>query len=239
MNSEQRFFNEPDYKAELRFEERGEKKQKVIHGYPAKFNKKSLNLGGYRENILPGTFARSLRNKNDVRALLNHDPSLMLGRTTAGTCSLSEDRTGLLMECEPADTSVARDVIQWIQRDEINQGSFRFRVLEDNWRVEDGDPVRDLMDVDLSDVSVVTYPAYEDTSALVRSAGGISGVDFTRVAGILVRLQHKLEIPKTEHDALREAIEKLTRAQSSMNETTNFSVLDSARRRLMLAEREF
>jgi HK97 family phage prohead protease len=240
MSTEQRFFNEADYKAELRFEERGEKKQKVIHGYPAKFNKKSLNLGGYRENILPGAFSRSLREKNDVRALVNHDPNMMLGRTAAGTLQLEEDRTGLHQEVEPGDTSVARDVVQWIQRGEMDQGSFRFRVRSDNWRVEDGETIRDLIDCDLRDVSVVTFPAYEDTSALVRSVSAatkLAGIDFGRLASVLVRVEHKLAVTTADREFLRESREALDKTERDLggDKTGN---LVAASRRLQIAERE-
>jgi HK97 family phage prohead protease len=150
---------------ELRVE--GDEKPK-IRGYAAVFNKMSDNLGGFREKIAPGAFKRTLNNA-DVRALFNHDPNVVLGRTGAGTLTLREDDKGLWMEIEPPDTADARDLMTLIERGDVDQASFAFRVLKDTWKNEESkEPIRTLDEVQLFDVSPVTYPAYPQTSVDVR-----------------------------------------------------------------------
>lgn len=153
--------------AELRAEEVDGKPQ--IRGYAAVFNSLSEDLGGFREVIRPGAFARGLA-RADVRALINHDRNLILGRNTAGTLRLLEDSRGLQIGVDPPDTSYARDLLESIRRGDISGMSFRFYVAEggDDWRSEPSGVIRELRDVDIDDVSVVTYPAYPDTTVAVR-----------------------------------------------------------------------
>jgi len=138
-----------------------------IRGYAAVFGKMSDNLGGFREKIAPGAFKRTLK-QADVRALYNHDPNVVLGRTSNGSLTLREDDRGLWMEIDPADTSDARDVMALIKRGDVDQASFAFRVLKDEWDNGQEPPVRTLNEVQLFDVSAVTYPAYPQTTVDVR-----------------------------------------------------------------------
>jgi HK97 family phage prohead protease len=149
--------------ADLRAEEDGGKK--FIAGYAAKFNRKSDDLGWFREIIKPGAFTRSLREKADVRMLINHDANMILGRTASGTLTLREDEVGLKFRCELPDTTYARDLRESIGRGDISQCSFGFIIRKQAWTQEDdeGDTLRELMDVDLFDTSAVTFPAYPDT----------------------------------------------------------------------------
>jgi HK97 family phage prohead protease len=161
---EKRFFQAEDL--EIR-EEDG--KPRVFSGYAAVFQRRSLDLGGFFEVIRPGAFARALSERQDVRALIDHESSKILGRSTAGTLRLSEDERGLRVEVDAPDTSYARDLAESLRRKDITQMSFGFRMKRDEWRKEDGHDVRELIDVDLADVSFVTYPAYPDTTAALRS----------------------------------------------------------------------
>lgn len=148
----------------------GDGDKRKITGYAAVFNSLSENLGGFREMIMPGAFADTL--KADVRALLNHDPNLLLGRTVANTLVLSEDELGLRYEILPPDTTYARDLMISLDRGDLDQSSFGFRVIEDSWvrpTDEEPIPIRKLHKVELFDVSPVTFPAYPATSAGVRS----------------------------------------------------------------------
>ena len=141
-----------------------------IVGYAAVFGRMSENLGGFREVIKKGAFKRSIREGADVRALVDHDPSKILGRTTSGTLKLKEDEAGLLATITPPDTSVGRDIVESIRRGDVSQMSFAFATVKDQWEFDqDGPDTRTLIDVDLFDVSAVTYPAYPDTSIAVRS----------------------------------------------------------------------
>jgi uncharacterized protein len=233
--SECRFFPAEDVTAELRIEKR-DGKASLITGYPAKFNKLSRNLGGFRERILPGAFTRTLAENADVRGLINHNPDLILGRTAAGTMRLKEDTTGLNMEIDAPDTQIARDLMVSIDRGDINQGSFRFRVRTDNWKNEDGDTVRELQDVDLMDASVVTFPAYEDTSAQVRSIVGIFGTDGDRVLSLLVRAEHDLPITAEDRELIGMAISRLEQVRA-MAQAPFITTIEMAKRRLAFAER--
>lgn len=142
----------------------------TITGYSAVFGKDSVNLGGFIERIAPGAFARALREKQDIRALVNHDSGRILGRLSAGTLRLMEDTTGLLAGIDPPDTQVGRDIVTSIKRGDVTGQSFSFRTVEDQWEFKDDGPdLRTLIDVDLFDVGPVTFPAYPDTTADARS----------------------------------------------------------------------
>lgn len=154
---------------ELRIDEKD--KERKITGYAAVFNSMSEDLGGFKEQIQPGAFGRSLK-RDDVRALFNHDPNYVLGRNKAGTLKLKEDETGLRFEITPPDTSYARDLMESVRRGDINQMSFGFNTVKDSWNNDSSgtrkETIRTLEEVRLFDVSLVTYPAYQQTSASVR-----------------------------------------------------------------------
>lgn len=138
-------------------------------GYAAVFNSLSEDLGGFREIIMPGAFDRALGEGHDVRALVNHNPDKMLGRTSSKTARLAVDERGLLVEVDVPDTQDGRDTLTLVQRGDLSQMSFAFRTLADQWRTEDGEPIRELLDVQLFDVSVVAYPAYPATEVSARA----------------------------------------------------------------------
>jgi HK97 family phage prohead protease len=140
-----------------------------FEGYAIVFNVRSEDLGGFREIILPEAVTRTLREGLDVRALVDHDSSKVLGRTSAGTLTLSVDRHGLKVNIEPPKTSVARDLVESVRRGDISGMSFSFRTLDDSWRMEDGFPIRDVIDMRIREVSVVTFPAYSATEISARA----------------------------------------------------------------------
>lgn len=142
----------------------------TFNGYAAKFDTRSHDLGGFIETVRGGAFRRALSEGQDVRALINHHPGLILGRTASGTLRLAEDSTGLHYEVDAPDTSYARDLAESMQRGDVTQSSFTFRVRQDDWQREGRGRLRTLIDVDLLDVSPVTYPAYEDTESGVTGA---------------------------------------------------------------------
>ena len=153
-----------------------EDKPPIITGYAALFDTLSEPLGGglfsFREKIRPGAFKRTLAEGADVRALVDHDPSKVIGRRKNNTLEVAEDKRGHKVVITPPDTQVGRDIVTSIQRGDVDQMSFGFMVREQVWQeFEDPDKtdIRELVDVDLFDVSAVTFPAYTDTSVAVRS----------------------------------------------------------------------
>ena len=142
-----------------------------ITGYAAVYNQLSGDLGGFREKIKRGFFAPAI-GRDDVRALINHDDNLILGRTTAKTLILEEDKKGLRVEILPADTTYEKDLITHMKRGDVDQMSFQFVTSKDDWDTSDmNNVVRTLVEIEsLWDVSVVTFPAYDQTRAEANSA---------------------------------------------------------------------
>jgi hypothetical protein len=155
----------------LKIEKRDGQPDRII-GFAAVYNLFSEDLGGFRERIAPGSFAEVIKN-SDVRALVNHNPDLILGRTKAGTLTLRDTPQGLWMEIDPPDSDLARHYMGAIQRRDITGQSFAFIVGEgnDRWeRDESGAVTRTITGFrDLLDVGPVVYPAYPDTSVAARS----------------------------------------------------------------------
>ncbi len=135
--------------------------------YPAVFNSLSEEMWGFREKIMPGAFSKAL--SMDVRALFNHDPNYVLGRNKANTLTLNEDERGLKAEVIPPDTQWARDLMISVKRGDISQGSFSFKATDEEWDYASIPMQRTIKEAKLYDVSIVTYPAYPQTSIQVRS----------------------------------------------------------------------
>lgn len=139
-----------------------------IVGYAAVFDSESRDLGNFTEVIKPGAFNRALDENQDVRAFVDHDASKILGRTKAGTLELSQDATGLRVEITPPDTTVGRDTVESVRRGDLDSMSFGFVVRDDDWSEVEGRAIREIRDLDLHEVSLVSFPAYEETSVAVR-----------------------------------------------------------------------
>ncbi|KSV79539.1 peptidase U35 [Sinorhizobium sp. GW3] len=149
---------------ELRADESG---TKTLTGYAAVFNS-STDIGGYfTEQIAPGAFAETI--KGDVRCLFNHQSGNVLGRTKSGTLRLSEDSHGLRFEVDLPDTVLGKDVGTLVARGDISGCSFDFRAMKQSWDDTVDPPRRTLEKVEISEVSIVTFPAYADTTVGVRS----------------------------------------------------------------------
>jgi len=152
---------------EIKVEQREDAKP-VISGYAIVFNKLSEDLGGFREQVAPGACTRAIQ-EDDIRAAFNHDPNYILGRNKSGTLQLAEDNKGVRFTIDPLpDTQWCRDLQVSIGRGDINQCSFKFSTIKDAWDNSTKNVVRTLQDIRLFDVSIVTYPAYPQTSVKVR-----------------------------------------------------------------------
>lgn len=132
------------------------------------YGQASADLGGWSELIQPGAATRTLATNPDVRFLQNHDQNFLLARTTSGTLQLSEDDEGVLVTSDMADVSYARDLAVLLERGDISQMSFGFWITRDEW--SGNLHIVHEFDLDGGDVSVVTFPAYPQTSAELRSA---------------------------------------------------------------------
>lgn len=141
-----------------------------IEGYFAVYNQETELWPGAYEEIAPGAFDETL--SNDIRALVNHDPNYVLGRNKVGTLELKSDSRGLWgrIKINPNDTD-AVNLYERVKRGDIDQCSFGFNILDEEteWR-EDGTVKWRLKKIDLHEVSVVTFPAYEQTGVQARKA---------------------------------------------------------------------
>lgn len=139
-----------------------------IEGYFSVFNSIYELWSGATESIVPGAFSETLG--KDIKALTNHDSTLVLGRNKAGTLELKEDSRGLWarIKLNPDDQD-AMNLYARVQRGDVDQCSFGFNVLEEDVEYKDDGSVHwNVKKVDLHEVSVVTFPAYEETSVSAR-----------------------------------------------------------------------
>jgi HK97 family phage prohead protease len=168
-----------------------------LSGYAAVFNDASVPLP-FKERIAPGAFRKTLNEMPDVRLLINHE-GLPLARTKNGTLTLTEDDRGLRFDAELADTQEARDIYTLVQRGDVDQMSFAFRVIRQNWSKDKSE--RTLTEVSLADgdVSVVTYPAYPTTSVEARK----------KIADALDAIKEGRKLDEDSIKALRDYLSEL------------------------------
>ena len=196
------------------FEVREEADGMHLTGYAARFNEASEPLP-FIERIQPGAFKRSLRSRNDIKLLWNHDSSMVLGSTRAGTLTLSEDDQGLRVSAVLPDTQAGRDAKVLIQRGDVTGFSFGFTVPKggDSWS-EDGSE-RTLKSIRLMEVSTgVAFPAYPSTNgtAQVRGLDKIAQraeVDADALSDAMMKLEEGEEITAEEKEILSRVISEL------------------------------
>lgn len=152
------------------FTTREDGEELTIEGYFAVFNSNYDIAPGMSESVAPGAFSETLA--GDVRALVNHDTTLVLGRTTAHTLELREDAHGLWgkIAINPKDGD-AMNLYERVKRGDVNQCSFGFDILDEESTISDnGDIHWTIKKVELYEVSCCTFPAYESTNISARSA---------------------------------------------------------------------
>lgn len=140
----------------------------AIEGYFAVFNSNYEIGPGMTESVAPGAFAETL--SGDIRALINHDTTLVLGRTKSGTLTLKEDTRGLWghIDINPNDVD-AMNLYERVKRGDVDQCSFGFLIRSEDTEIsENGDIHWTITGVDLYEVSCCTFPAYEATSISAR-----------------------------------------------------------------------
>ena len=203
--------------------------KRKIAGTAVVYNRLSTPIYGlFREQFAPGAFTKVLKNA-DVRALFNHDPNLIVGRTKSGTLILTDSDTGLRFEVDPPATPWADGLIESIRRRDIDQVSFAFRALKDKWTGTLDAPIRTVIEADIRDVSPVTYAAYPQTDVHLRSDMGgedkltaLMGLAYRSAAlshadeaelrkAIAKRIEHDTEEPWRDLDLMRRHIAQKAR----------------------------
>lgn len=205
----------------------------TLVGHAAVFNRDSeLIAGSFIERIAPGAFRESIAKGDDVRALINHDPSLILARTVSKTLLLREDQHGLYVEIQIPRTTYAQDLVESTKRGDISQMSFGFTVSPggERWeRSPNGGPdIRTLLSVRLFDVSPVTYPAYPDTDVAVRSHSQFVGCSSSTMSGFHeteVR-RRRLRLQMAADDVQDPSQDLLLRRRRALNESKAYCSTD-------------
>ena len=209
----------PQPKDETRLERRSlpvrelrvEKEDGRIVGYASVFDETTSIGGMFDEVVRPGAFARAIKEKQDVRALWNHDSNHILGRTKSGTLTLEEDKRGLWIEIDPPDTQTAHDVIESMRRGDVDSMSFAFVATEETWTERKDEPtLRELKDLDLYDISAVTYPAYEGTEVGLRSAESVFNDHLQSLEGQVPESDDEPQEVGLEPDVAREVADLIT-----------------------------
>jgi hypothetical protein len=190
--------------AELRADE--DQGKMFISGYAAPYESLSEDLGGFREKIKRGAFARAIDTGMDIVCAPDHEykAATILGRTTSGTLKLSHNDVGLRFRCQLPDTQAGRDIFQTTRRGDCRGMSFAFNVApeKESWDQEGGLVVRTIDDLDVYDIAPVVHPAYHCTSvnvsrrALDQVAAIASRGRGTGHGGRRNHLQHLLELVK-------------------------------------------
>lgn len=157
---------------------RASKKSRKLEGYAALFDIWSQNLGGFREVIRQGAFQKSLDAGNDIRAFVDHDTGRVVGRRSSGTLKIEEDSKGLKFEVDLPDTQEGRDLLELVRRGDVNQMSFGFNVTEDKWNYRGRGEVdeRELIEIELFEISFVAMPAYEEAHVWEKNSRGKTGM---------------------------------------------------------------
>ena len=196
--------------ADVTFELRETTDGMTFEGYAAVFNSDSSPLP-FIERIAPGAFSKSLKSRNDIKLLWNHDTGIVLGSTRAGTLRLMEDSFGLKAVASLPDTQAGRDAAVLLKRGDVSAMSFGFTVPTggDSW--DKTGNVRTLNRVSLHEVSLVAFPAYSSTTGTtsVRSVEG--GIDADTLADALLKLELGEELEADQATLVTEVVGKLTK----------------------------
>jgi hypothetical protein len=198
---------------EISLELREDGDQMTLTGYAALFNSRSENLGGFTEVIAPGAFSRSLKSRNDIKLLWNHDTSAVLGSTRSGTLKLVEDERGLRVEASLPNTTHGRDARELVKRGDVTGFSFGFTIPGrggDEWNSEGTE--RTLKSVRLHEVSLTPFPAYTATNGTAQMRGldkvaKRAEVDPDQLADSLLKLEQGEEISSDDRNLLLKVID--------------------------------
>jgi HK97 family phage prohead protease len=211
------------------FEVRAEGDGMTFTGYASVFNSPSQDLGGFIEYVAPGAFKRSLQSRNEVKLLWNHDSGEPLASLRGGTMQLVEDDRGLKVTAQLPNTTRGRDIAELLRTKVIDSMSFGFNVIKDSW-ARDGQ-TRTLESVRLFEVSIVSFPAYESTTAQVRSQPTINP---DQLADALLKLESGEELDEENANLITEVVNKLKATPEATEE-----VIDNGLDLLDLKKKQF
>lgn len=212
------------------FEIRSEGDGMTFTGYASVFNSSSEDLGGFREFVAPGAFKRSLQSRNEIKLLWNHDTNEPLASVRGGSLQLQEDGYGLKVTAKLPNTTRGRDVAELLRSKVIDSMSFGFNVIKDSWS-KDGQ-TRTLESVRLHEVSIVTFPAYAQTVATVRS---MPTIDADELATALLKLESGEELEETHANLITDVVNKLRKEPEVQEaEDNGLSLLDLKKKQLDL-----
>jgi uncharacterized protein len=190
-------------------------------GYAAVFNSDSEPLP-FIERIMPGAFNRSLKARNEVKLFKNHNMDEVLASTRSKTLKLTEDSTGLLAEATLPDTTAGRDLAVLMKRGDVHAMSFGFSVPAKGDRWSADGMTRELHQIRLHEVSIVTgFPAYEATTANVRSLDILASrtnVDADALADAMIKLEAGEKLADSQADLLQEVVTKLRGNEPSQDD---------------------
>jgi HK97 family phage prohead protease len=210
------------------FEIRDENDGMTISGYAAVFNSESEPLP-FIERIAPGAFTRSLKSRNEIKLLWNHDSGEPMASLRGGSLRLWEDDKGLAYEAKLANTTRGRDVAELIRSKVIDAMSFGFNVIKDTWD-ERGN--RTLESVRIHEISVVSYPAYTATAGTVQVRSAEGGIDAEALADALLRLESGEELETDHAQLIKDVVSKLEKTPEV--EEVSGNILDLKQKQLDL-----
>jgi HK97 family phage prohead protease len=221
------------------FEIREEADGMTFEGYAAVFDSASEPLP-FIERIAPGAFRASLRSRNDVKLLWNHDSGSVLGSTRAKTLTLTEDDRGLRVSAKLPNTSLGRDAAELLKRGDVDSMSFGFSVIKDAWNSEGNE--RTLKSVRLHEVSIVAFPAYSATAGTtsVRGLDKVAqraDVDADELADVLMKIESGEDLNESESDLLTRVVKELspkTEAVEDEKPSGNLDLLALKKKKLEL-----
>ena len=201
-------------------------------GYASVFNSPSEDLGGFIEYVAPGAFKRSLQARNEIKLLWNHDTSEPLASVRGGSLQLVEDSRGLKVTAKLPNTTRGRDVAELLRSKVIDSMSFGFNVIKDS--LSNNGSVRTLESVRLSEVSVVTFPAYTATTATVRSLQPT--IDADELATALLKLESGEDLDEKSASLITDVVGKLRQQPESEVEPgdNGLALLDLKKKQLDL-----
>lgn len=197
----------------------GSNEEPLITGHIAVFDAWSMDLGGFRERIVPGAFTKTIQ-EADIHHYWNHDSGYVLGRNKSGTLRLSEDAVGLHIENDPPNTQTIRDlVLEPIRRGDVDQGSFAFLPVRQEWGRIDGVLTRTLHEIRLFHTSIVPRGAYPQTDIDLRAAtadlnqptgAAVPLSVLSALSAISVKMRYRVPLSAEESEFKNRAIEALS-----------------------------